>query len=110
MNTGKVILGIVAGVAVGAAIGILFAPKKGVDTRNTISKKTNNYKDDLKSKISEFVDGLTGKISNVKNEALELTDKAMTKYQRSKEEAKSLYEEARLDGMGKKKDILSTEA
>lgn len=33
MDTGKVLLGILAGLATGAVLGILFAPDKGSDTR-----------------------------------------------------------------------------
>jgi gas vesicle protein len=32
MNSGKVALGIVVGVAIGATLGILFAPAKGIET------------------------------------------------------------------------------
>ncbi|MCL4481924.1 MAG: YtxH domain-containing protein, partial [Bacteroidetes bacterium] len=39
MNTGKVLLGVLAGVAAGALIGILFAPAKGSRTRRRILKK-----------------------------------------------------------------------
>ena len=39
MNSGKVVLGVLAGLAAGAALGILFAPDKGTATRKKISKK-----------------------------------------------------------------------
>ena len=39
MNTGKVVLGTLAGLAFGAIAGILLAPEKGSTTRKQISDK-----------------------------------------------------------------------
>ena len=39
MNSGKVILGALAGIAAGALIGVLVAPDKGSESRNKIVKK-----------------------------------------------------------------------
>ena len=58
MSQGKIILGVLAGAAIGSLIGILFAPDKGMDTRKKIIHKGEEYVDDLKEKLSEiFVDG-----------------------------------------------------
>jgi len=48
MNSGKVLLGVLAGLAAGALLGVLFAPEKGSDTRKKISKKGEDYADSLK--------------------------------------------------------------
>ena len=40
MSTSKTLLGFIAGAAVGAALGILFAPDKGTETRRKISEQT----------------------------------------------------------------------
>ena len=42
MKTGKVLLGLLAGIATGALMGILFAPEKGEVTRKRIFGKCNN--------------------------------------------------------------------
>jgi len=54
MNTGKVVLGTVAGLALGAIAGILFAPEKGSTTRRQIMDKGNGFVEDLNSKFDEF--------------------------------------------------------
>jgi gas vesicle protein len=43
MSAGKVLLGLLAGVAAGATLGILFAPEKGAVTRKRIAKKGDDY-------------------------------------------------------------------
>lgn len=65
MNTGKALLGILAGVATGAAIGILFAPHKGSETRKRIAKKGKDYKNQLKDKYNNIVDEITEKFENI---------------------------------------------
>ncbi|MFZ6014344.1 MAG: YtxH domain-containing protein, partial [Bacteroidota bacterium] len=45
MNNGKAVLAVVAGVAAGVALGMLFAPDKGSDTRKKISKKGEDLAD-----------------------------------------------------------------
>ena len=68
MSSGKVLLGLLAGVAVGALLGILFAPDKGSVTRDKMSKKAKNYGDGLKEKFNEFVDDISEKFDEVKED------------------------------------------
>ena len=42
MNSGKAILSILAAAAAGTAVGILFAPDSGTNTRKKITKKGNH--------------------------------------------------------------------
>ena len=51
MNTGKVLLGVLAGVAAGAMIGILYAPEKGSKTRRKILDKGEDYAEGMKEKL-----------------------------------------------------------
>ena len=54
MNTGKIVLGALAGLAVGAALGILFAPEKGSTTRKRITDRGDDYLDELTTKINSL--------------------------------------------------------
>lgn len=46
-STSKIILGLLAAAAAGAAMGVLFAPAKGSDTRQQIKDKANGWVNDL---------------------------------------------------------------
>lgn len=65
MSTGKIVLGVVAGVALGSILGVLFAPEKGSTTRKKICKKGQDDIDTLKDKFSDFIDGISEKFEKV---------------------------------------------
>lgn len=75
MDSGKVVVGVLAGVAIGALVGILFAPDKGSATRSKISKKTSDTVNDAKNKIASLMDGLAEKFETEKEELAEAYDK-----------------------------------
>ena len=75
MSSGKVVLGLLAGVAAGALAGILFAPAKGSKTRRRILKKGENYVDTLKEKFDELFVGVNEKVEKVKDDVSNLTEK-----------------------------------
>ena len=52
-NTSKVVIALAAGVAVGAILGILFAPAKGEETRKKMSEEGQKMAEELKSKFRE---------------------------------------------------------
>ena len=75
MNSSKVLLGVLGGVAAGAIAGILFAPAKGSKTRKRIMKKGKNYSDDLKNKFEELYENVTDKYENILTDAKEMVSK-----------------------------------
>jgi len=79
MNTGNVLLGVLAGVAVGATLGILFAPEKGSSTRKKICKKSEEYADDLGEKFDDLIDTITRKFEAVKEEAFRMAKEVKNK-------------------------------
>lgn len=52
MNTGKVALGVLAGAAAGAVLGVLFAPHKGTVTRKKISRQSGAFAGGVKENIN----------------------------------------------------------
>ena len=72
MKSGKLVLGILAGVAVGAIAGILFAPDKGSKTRKKILSKGKDYVGGLQEKFDELVDTISKKYEGAREETGEL--------------------------------------
>lgn len=67
MKAGKLILGILTGAAAGAAAGLLFAPKKGTETRRSLNESTDSYLREAKTRFNEFADNLNHKVESVKS-------------------------------------------
>lgn len=70
MRTGKIALGVVSGIVAGAALGMLFAPKKGADTRRRIADRSNEYVNGTRTRINELMNDVSHKFDSVKNKAM----------------------------------------
>jgi gas vesicle protein len=90
MNSGKVLLGVLAGAATGALLGVLFAPHKGTVTRKKISRNTGYLADQVKGKFGEFVDNITEEFTKVKDDVLEFAEEKMGKDHGHKNAAKTI--------------------
>ncbi len=89
MSSGKVLLGVLAGVAVGATLGILFAPDKGANTRRRISRKGDEYAEELEMKFNDFIEGLSEKFEDMKDEAARIVESGEKKIDKSLTEVKA---------------------
>jgi gas vesicle protein len=63
MRTGKALLGILAGIAAGAIIGMLLAPDKTDRLKKNISKKSADLADAINEKIDEKFEELLKRMS-----------------------------------------------
>lgn len=67
-NTGNTVLAVLSGAAIGAIVGILFAPDKGSKTREKIKEGFEDAKSDLKHKFENVSDELKHKFSRAKDD------------------------------------------
>ncbi|MFC6861064.1 YtxH domain-containing protein [Zunongwangia atlantica] len=63
---GKILIGLLSGAAAGVAAGLLFAPKKGKDTRKAIAKTSDDYYKGARGKVTDFSDSVGHKIDALK--------------------------------------------
>ncbi len=70
MNTKDLIGGLLAGAAIGVAIGILLAPKSGRETRQDVANGSRRLTDSLKGSVDESFESLKGKFNVGVDEAV----------------------------------------
>jgi gas vesicle protein len=74
MNSNKVLLGVLGGIAVGAIAGVLLAPASGKKTRKRIMNKTKHYAGDLKDQLNDLKDEVSHKFNGYLEDAKEVID------------------------------------
>lgn len=57
-DSGKVVVALLAGLAAGAVLGVLFAPEKGTETREKLNDSLADLGDALKERAEEQFDQL----------------------------------------------------
>lgn len=57
-DNSKTVVALLAGLAAGAALGILFAPDKGDETRDKLSQSLKELSDTVKDKTAQELDSL----------------------------------------------------
>jgi gas vesicle protein len=63
MNSKNLIGGLLAGAAIGVAIGILLAPASGKDTRKSLAAGSRRLADSLTNSVEESLESLKGRFN-----------------------------------------------
>ena len=73
-NSGKILAALLVGAAAGAALGLLFAPDKGSETRKKMAGKASELTDEIKERynkskeaVNDLKERMAGKTEEVKN-------------------------------------------
>jgi gas vesicle protein len=85
MSKKRTIGTLLAGVAVGAGLGVLFAPKKGSDTRHELKLKVDDMLEKVKNMDKKEVkETIENKINEIKEELEDLDKEKVLKVAKSK--------------------------
>lgn len=105
-DNSKILAALLAGLAAGAAIGILFAPEKGSETRDKLNDSLKNLGDSIKDRAADEI----GNLSDFKDKVV---DSIKTKLRGAEEEyvtAKANASAAAADISNKAEKIVSKAA
>lgn len=78
-STEKMILGLGVGLAIGAALGILYAPDKGKETRRKISDGFDQYRNKIMDTIDNLKERAGHKAEEIVQEISEEVDARVSK-------------------------------
>jgi gas vesicle protein len=65
METKKLIGGLLAGAAIGVAVGLLLAPRSGEQTQKKLMRGSKRFANDLKNSVGDSMETLRGKYNGV---------------------------------------------
>lgn len=89
MSSSKVLVGFLAGAAIGALAGVLMAPDKGSETRKRIAGKAGDLTDSVKKTFGDFIDNIRGVYSEAKDDAEDIGRKVSSNANTAKNEIKN---------------------
>lgn len=102
------IVALLAGLAIGAVIGVLFAPQRGTDIRSKIADKAKDLSDTAKDKLHQVKSKVLSEadqLADLKDEAI---DKAKTKSKEALNAAEGIVDQLKSKAKGLESDAKST--
>lgn len=100
-SSSNTIVGLLAGTAIGATLGILFAPDKGINTRQRIADETLAAKD-------RFAESAMAAKENIANRAMNLRDRVVDTVATKKLTLEEKVEDIVSDTSHKADDVINT--
>lgn len=91
-NSGNTLFALVTGVAVGAVLGVLFAPEEGKETRKKLKKSFGEASENFKNKFDETADNVREKSKHFKKSLEENIDSLLSHSGKKAEEVISVLE------------------
>lgn len=93
-KSGDTLMAFMIGAAAGAILGILYAPDKGINTRQKLSFQLEKYKEKLQALLNDFVDGKeTPLTSEAKSMGQKVVNEAKTKAEKLLEDVDELLDQ-----------------
>lgn len=89
-KSSKTFWAFITGATVGSALGILYAPDKGENTRNKLFYQLQKYRDQLQNLISDLVEGKEIPETMAKSEGKKVVNDAREKAERLLEDVENM--------------------
>jgi len=77
-DSGSVLLALLTGAAIGAGVGILYAPEKGSKTRKKLKKKAKIAEDEISERITKAKSDLNDSVNSKKDKFEQRLDEIVT--------------------------------
>lgn len=76
MSNTKLVIGLLAGTAIGASVGLLMAPEKGKTARKKILREGKKYSKSFNKSVDDVLHSVSKKINEISKETDQLISKA----------------------------------
>ena len=89
----NILLGFFAGALAGTVFGMLYAPDKGINTRDRLSYRLDKYRNQLRDLIEQIVEGKHVPVSSAKEEGQKVIKDAKDKAEKLLSDVEELIDQ-----------------